>query len=56
MEETSKLAFSKGEAARVLSVSRDSVSRAIAAGKLKAVKFGRRVLIPKAELERLLRV
>jgi len=56
MEGTQKLAFSKGEAARALGVSRDSVTRAIAKGTLKAVKFGRRILIPKSSLEEILRV
>jgi excisionase family DNA binding protein len=52
--EEHRLAYSKEEAARQLGVSRDSVTRAIAKGKIKIIRFGRRVLIPKAELERLL--
>ena len=49
-----RLAFSRDEVARQLGVSRDSVIRAIAKGKIKIIRFGRRVLIPRAELDRLL--
>lgn len=54
VEET-KLCFSRDEVAQRLGVSRDSVIRAIQKGKLRAVKFGRRVLIPHTELDRLLK-
>ena len=53
--EKDRLAFSRDEVARRLGVSRDSVIRAIAKGKIKIVRFGRRVLIPASELERILR-
>lgn len=49
-----RLAFSRDELARKLGVSRDSVIRAIAKGTIKVVRFGRRVLIPKSEVDRLL--
>ncbi len=49
-----RLAFSRDEVARQLGVSRDSVIRAIAKQKIKVIRFGRRVFIPKTELERLL--
>jgi excisionase family DNA binding protein len=49
-----RLAFSRDEVAQRLGVSRDSVIRAIAKGKIKIIRLGRRVLIPKTELERLL--
>jgi excisionase family DNA binding protein len=52
--ENDRLAFSRDEVARRLGVSRDSVIRAIAKGRIKIIRFGRRVLIPKAELDRLL--
>ena len=41
------------EAARLLSVSKDSIRRLIERGQLKKVKVLRRVLIPVVELERL---
>jgi len=50
-----RLSFSKDEVARQLGVSRDSVTRAIQRGEIKPIHFGRRVLIPRSELERLLR-
>jgi excisionase family DNA binding protein len=53
--EENRVSFSKDEVARRLGVSRDSVSRAIQKGKLRVVRFGRRVLIPGSEIERLLR-
>ena len=49
-----RLAFSRDEVAQKLGVSRDSVIRAIAKEKIKIIRFGRRVLIPKAEPDRLL--
>jgi len=53
--EENKACFSRDELARRLGVSRDSVIRAIQRGELKIVRFGRRVLIPRSELDRLLR-
>lgn len=50
-----KAAFSKKEYAHQLGVSLDSVNRMIKKGKIRIVNFGRRVLIPKEELERLLK-
>jgi excisionase family DNA binding protein len=50
-----KVSFSKNEFARQLNVSRDSVDRRIKEGRLRVFRFGRRVLIPGSELERLLR-
>lgn len=49
-----RLTFSRDELAQKLGVSRDSVIRAIAKGKIKTIRFGRRVLIPKSEVDRLL--
>jgi len=49
-----RLAFSRDEVAKQLGVSRDSVIRAIAKGKIKIIRFGRRILIPKDEVERIL--
>jgi len=53
--EENKACISRDEMARRLGVSRDSVIRAIKKGELKIVRFGRRVLIPRSELDRLLK-
>ena len=50
-----RAALSKKEFAERLGVSLDSVNRMIKKEKIRAVNFGRRVLIPCAEVERLLR-
>lgn len=52
--ETAASVFSKDEFAKELRVSRDSVDRAIRRGEIQVVRFGRRVLIPRSELERIL--
>lgn len=52
--EENRVSFSRDEVARQLGVSRDSVARAIRRGEIKVIHFGRRVLIPRSELERLL--
>ena len=55
MSETqTKLASSISETAEKLGVSRDSVIRAIQRGDLKAIRFGKRVLVPTSELKRIL--
>ncbi|MBI4506414.1 MAG: excisionase family DNA-binding protein [Chloroflexi bacterium] len=46
--------MSVAEAARRLGVSRDTVERRIRAGGLRAVRLAGRVLIPAAEVDRLL--
>ncbi len=51
-----KLAISTAEFGELFSVSKDSVNRRIREGEIKAIKFGRRVLIPRSEVERLLQV
>lgn len=48
-----KLVFSIEEAAKVLGIHRNSVYRAVARGEIMAVRVGSRVLIPRAEFERL---
>ena len=55
MSQETKLALSKREYAVRLSVSLDSVNRAIKKRKIRVIRFGRRVLIPASELERVLR-
>lgn len=54
MDVKEKQAFSKAEFAKQFSVSADSVNRAIQRGDLKVIRFGRRVLIPRSEVERVL--
>lgn len=49
-----RLAVSRREAADRLSVSVDTLAREIAKGNLRAVRFGRRLLIPVRELARLM--
>jgi excisionase family DNA binding protein len=46
------LAYSVEDAAKQLSVSAQSIRRLIERGELKARRAGRRVLVPKNELER----
>ena len=53
--EENKACFSRDELARRLGVSRDSVIRAIKREEIKVLRFGRRVLIPRSELDRLLK-
>ena len=53
MEIEKRAALSKAEFAERLGVSKDSVTRAILKRKIKTVKFGRRVLIPVSELQRI---
>ena len=50
-----RLAFSRSEIAAMLGVSLATIERMIHAGKLRAVRVGRRrILVPRTELERLL--
>lgn len=48
-------AFSPAETGQILGVSRDTVLRRLKSKDLEYVKFGRRILIPKREIERILR-
>ncbi len=43
------------EVARRLGIGRDLAYRAVRAGDIPSIRIGRRILVPKAELERLLR-
>ena len=49
-----RAAYGQSEVAARLGVTRQSVARAIESGDLRAVRLGRRVLIPAAELARFL--
>jgi excisionase family DNA binding protein len=51
-----RLAFSINEAATALSICRRSVEHLIKVGRLKAKKLNRRVLIPAAELKKLISI
>jgi excisionase family DNA binding protein len=46
--------YSVAEAAQLFGVSRDSIYKAIERGDIKALRFGRRTVIPKAQVDRLL--
>ena len=50
-----RLAYSLAESEALSGLSRSSLYRLIAAGKLKTVQHGRRRLVPRDELERLCR-
>jgi excisionase family DNA binding protein len=51
---TERLTLTVGEAARLLGVSRGSAYQAARAGELPTVRLGRRLLIPRHALERML--
>jgi excisionase family DNA binding protein len=50
-----KLAFSVNESAEILSIGARTVWRMVEEGTIRAIRLGRRVVIPKSELERLLK-
>lgn len=50
-----RMAFSPGEFAFAVGLSLSTVHRRLAAGEIKFARSGRRVLIPREELERLVR-
>lgn len=50
-----RMAYSIQEVLEAVPVSRATLMRALAAGQIRSVKLGRRTLIPRDELERLLR-
>jgi len=52
--DTEKLTLTVGEAARCLGIGRNSAYEAIARGEIPAVKIGKRLLVPKAALEKML--
>ena len=49
------LAFSVAETARLLGLSREGAYQAIHRGDIPAVRIGKRILVPRAALEQLLR-
>lgn len=52
--DTEKLTLTVDEAARCLGIGRNSAYEAIARGEIPAVKIGKRLLIPKVALEKML--
>ena len=54
MEYTDRLAFSVGEARKLLGLSRGLMYEAIRTGQIPSISIGRRILIPRAALEKLL--
>ena len=52
--DTEKLTLTVTEAARCLGIGRNSAYEAIARGEIPVVKVGKRLLVPKAALDRLL--
>ena len=52
--ESNKLTFTVEETAKILGVGRNSAYEAIARGEIPVVKVGKRLLVPKAALEKLL--
>jgi excisionase family DNA binding protein len=48
------LTYTVAEAAELFGVSRDSIYKAIREGKFKALRFGRRTVIPRIEVDQLL--
>jgi excisionase family DNA binding protein len=48
-----KLLFSKEEVAEIIGLSKFTVARDIRAGKILSLRYGRRRLVPKAEIERI---
>jgi excisionase family DNA binding protein len=51
-----KLAFNKRKAAQALGISKSKIEKMIAVGELKATKIGVKVIIPTAELHRLISI
>jgi len=54
VEYTDRLAFSVGEARKLLGLSRGLMYEAIRTGQIPSISIGRRILIPRAALEKLL--
>jgi excisionase family DNA binding protein len=54
MEES--LTYTVGEVARLLGLSRGSAYEAVAAGEIPSIRIGRRLLVPRAALHRMLKL
>jgi excisionase family DNA binding protein len=53
-DENKRVAFTLKECAKGVGLSRDSIRRAIARREIRAVRIGRRILVPASEMARLL--
>jgi len=54
MTQPERATYSVPEAARVLGVSRNTAYEAIKAGQIPALRIGRRIVVPRQEIDRLL--
>jgi len=54
MEEKEKLTLSVGEAAKLLGIGRNLCYERVRMGEIPALKFGRRLIVPRKALEKLL--
>lgn len=52
--ESRKLTFSVVEAAKLLGISRPAAYQAVSSNQIPSIRFGRRIVIPRAALERML--
>jgi len=52
--ESNKLTFTVEETAKILGIGRNSAYEAVARGEIPVIRVGKRLLVPKAALERLL--
>jgi len=52
--EINKLTFTVEETAKILGIGRNSAYEAVARGEIPVIKVGKRLLVPKAALEKLL--
>lgn len=54
MQNSERLTYSVREAAQVLGLSRNSAYQAVLRGEIHHVRIGRRILIPRVQLDRML--
>ena len=52
--ESNKLTFTVDETAKILGIGRNSAYEAVARGEIPVIRVGKRLLVPKAALEKLL--
>ena len=52
--ESNKLTFTVEETAKILGIGRNSAYEAVARGEIPVIRVGKRLLVPKAALEKLL--
>jgi excisionase family DNA binding protein len=54
MADDQRLTYEVSEAGRILGLSRQGAYKAVAAGEIPAIRIGRRLLVPKAALHRMI--